>query len=743
MQFLLSAAIKTRCRGRAVNDVARLSRSDRTGRAPPKAPAPGRRAQARHPSHRPQPTKHYFAFLSYSHADEAMAAWLHEALENFRVPKRLVGRLTENGVVPRRLTPVFRDRGELVASGDLSEEIEEALAGSRFTIVLCSPAAVASRWTNAEIAAFKRLHPDGEIFAAIVAGEPFASDMPGRDAEECFPPALLEKYDARGRPTGKRAEPIAADLRSEGDGKQLGLMKIIAGMLGVGLDDLVQREGRRRQRRMQLIAAASLVGMILTTGLSLVAIQSRDAARDQRREAESLVAFMLGDLKEELEPIGKLEALGGVGSKVLAYYSRQDTTELSDAGLLQRSQALSLTAKVANLRNDKNTALQLYRQAMQGTAEAIRRDPDDPQRLFGHAQNVFWIGEIARDLGQAGQAEAAYREYKRLADRMVAIEPDNLRWRMEVLYAEENIGIVLRNQRRFAEAARQFAGALRPMEALASIDPRNSEYQKEFSNVLAWLADAQRDLGRLEAAARLRERQISFLRGLVADGDTDVEFRRQLIPAHQGLGILFTSQGQPERGIEQFRLAVAEADRLIPIEPDNLLWKGLAAQARLELARTLLPLGRSAEATTDADAGCRLSAQVQARDPGASWRHLRTDCLTLKSLLALRPGTEIEALKLAEQALASARAERRPDPISIRYRIAAAYRHLGDIRRRIGDSDVARAAWTAGLAQLPRNTPERPAEMHERAEILKRLGRVGEARAIDARLAAIGYRRTI
>ncbi len=82
--------------------------------------------------------KHYFAFLSYSHADRATAEWLHEALESFRVPRRLVGRLTENGAVPRRLTPIFRDRGELAASSDLSEEIEEALAGSRFLVVLCS-----------------------------------------------------------------------------------------------------------------------------------------------------------------------------------------------------------------------------------------------------------------------------------------------------------------------------------------------------------------------------------------------------------------------------------------------------------------------------------------------------------------------------------------------------------------------------------------------------------------------------
>lgn len=689
---------------------------------------------------RASPHQRYMAFLSYSHDDDKDAAWFHENLEEFRVPKRLIGQLTDMGPVPKRLSPIFRDRHELAAAADLGEEIEEAIAGSRFLIVLCSPSAAQSHWINEEIKCFKRLHREDRVLAVILDGEPFASDEPGREHEECFPPALRFHCDRKGRLTAQRAEPLAADLRESGDGRRMGLLKTVAGMLGVGLDDLVQREGQRRQRRMQIIAAASLVGMLFTSGMSLVAIQSRDAARDQRREAEGLVAFMLGDLKDKLEPIGRLDALGGVGTRVLAYYSKQDTSELSDAGLLQRSRALSLTAQVASLRGDTDTAEQLYRQALQGTGEAVRRDPDDPQRLFDHAQNVFWLGDIARDRGQIDKAEAANREYKRLADKMVAIEPDNLKWRMEVLYAEENIGIVLRNQRRFAESARQFESSVRPMESLASIDPGNAEYQRELSTLLAWSADAQRDLGRLDAAIQRREKQIAFLRRLLASGDTNVAFREHLIPAQQGLGILFASRGQPDRGIEQFRLAVAEANRLIPIEPDNVLWKGFAGQAQLELAKTLLSLGQDAEAATEARAGCRLAAQVRARDSGASWRHLQTDCLTLRSRLALQSATEVEALKLAELALASARTERSEDPTRDRYRIAAAHRQVGDIRQRMGDADAARAAWTAGYAQLPRNVAERPAEMQERAEILKRLGKADEALALSSKLKNIGFR---
>ena len=103
----------------------------------------------------------------------------------------MAGRLTANGVVPRRLTPVFRDEQDLSAGGDLAEEIKAALAASQFLVVLCSPTAAKSRWTNQEIESFKRTRPEGCVLAAVAAGEPFASDIPGRGGENVSPgPAL-------------------------------------------------------------------------------------------------------------------------------------------------------------------------------------------------------------------------------------------------------------------------------------------------------------------------------------------------------------------------------------------------------------------------------------------------------------------------------------------------------------------------------------------------------------------------
>ncbi|HXR64042.1 MAG TPA: toll/interleukin-1 receptor domain-containing protein, partial [Rudaea sp.] len=200
----------------------------------------------------PADVQRYFAFISYSHQDEIWAQWLHKTLETWRVPKRLVGQTTVAGVIPPRLLPIFRDRDELASATDLGRTVNAALAQSKNLIVICSPNSAKSRWVNEEVLAYKRLGHAERIFCLVVSGEPNASDLAGREAEECFTPALRFQIGADGQPTAERTEPIAADAREGKDGKANAKLKLIAGMLDVGFDTLKQREQQRRNRRVAI-----------------------------------------------------------------------------------------------------------------------------------------------------------------------------------------------------------------------------------------------------------------------------------------------------------------------------------------------------------------------------------------------------------------------------------------------------------------------------------------------------------
>lgn len=234
-------------------------------------------------------TERYAAFISYSHADAAAARWLHHQLETFRMPRTLVGTPTVFGPVQRRLPPSFRDREELAASGDLGADLRDALAASRFQIVLCSPKAAQSRWVNEEILSFKRLHGEHRTLALIVSGEPYAAD-----ARECFPPALRFQLGPDQSLSDIPAEPIAADIRPGKDGRRLASLKLIAGVAGVPLDALVRRDAARRQRRLMWLTAASLLVAAVTIGLAIYAERQRRVAVRQRELADKSLDFLIG-----------------------------------------------------------------------------------------------------------------------------------------------------------------------------------------------------------------------------------------------------------------------------------------------------------------------------------------------------------------------------------------------------------------------------------------------------------------
>ena len=228
----------------------------------------------------------YKAFISYSHADEKWAAWLHKALETYRVPKHLVGQDTAYGPVPERIAPIFRDREELSTATSLGNTLTEALRDSACQIVICSPRAARSRWTNEEILTFKRLGRSDRIYCLIVDGEPNASDDPSTADQECFPQALRYEIGPDLKLSDQHSEPIAADARPGKDPRQSAKLKLIAGMLGVGYDALRQREAHRRHRRMMALTAAAITGMAVTSGLAITAWFARIEAEEQRVQAE-------------------------------------------------------------------------------------------------------------------------------------------------------------------------------------------------------------------------------------------------------------------------------------------------------------------------------------------------------------------------------------------------------------------------------------------------------------------------
>ncbi len=253
------------------------------------------------------PKYKYKAFISYSHKDKKWGDWLHKKLESYRIPKCLVGKKTKVGEVGKCLFPVFRDREELPTSNELGLAIKTALDESSHLIVVCSPNSANSTWVNEEIKYFKSLGRSDNILSFIVDGKPNVSIKSPFKDQECFPEALKYEVDADGNLTSQLTEPIAADSRKDMDGKRNAFIKLVAGLIGVGFDELKQRDLARKQKKLLSLSIFSLILVTVMTALTLRAINQQVEAERQR--AKAMIAQKVAEQAQENESAQRKKAV--------------------------------------------------------------------------------------------------------------------------------------------------------------------------------------------------------------------------------------------------------------------------------------------------------------------------------------------------------------------------------------------------------------------------------------------------
>jgi tetratricopeptide (TPR) repeat protein len=688
----------------------------------------------------------YRAFISYNHQDRAEAILLQRKLEAYRVPRKLVDVLTSEGSVPRRLTPIFRDE-ECMAAGDLSDGVKEALKRSRFLIVVCSPDAAASEWVDREVRLFKQLHGaagERRILAAVVRGE--SNEIPGAalDPARVMPKACLVRVAPDGSLAGESAEPLAADLRFGRRHARLGFLKLVSGLIGVGLDDLLDRDHRRKQNYTRSVAGLAASVAALTGGLAWLAIDARNEAWRQRNEAEGLIEFMLTDLKAKLDAVGRLDALDSVGKRALQYYAAQGTESLDADALGRRARAQLLVGEIDNLRGDLKAALAAYQEAEATTAEQLRRDPSNGQRIFDHAQAVFWVGYVAWRRDDLAKAEEQFRAYEKLARQLVALDPNKIEWRKEVAYAHNNLGSLYLKSGRRNEAIAEFEKALVVKTDILNAAPDDVSAVLDLGQSYSWLGTALFDDIQLASAEDAFRKEIALYDRLASDGVNHVEAQRAAATARIFLAETLLYRGKLDEAQLIADDAGALVEKLLSVEPSNTFWLNSAVLAYNLSRRIAEHRKQDSTALEHAEQSRKRSIEL-AQDPDTSDNRRRMKISSeLNHLLLQRALSNLERVQRADAAMAgSADAKALNGEGQASEAVAEVLEVYGNVLHSAAP-ERAEAVWLHALALLSRSAKKSGlGEEILRLQLLIDLRRMDEANKLAERLELKGVHHPI
>jgi tetratricopeptide (TPR) repeat protein len=702
----------------------------------------------------------YRAFLSYSHRDSAWARWLHAALEGYRPDKDLVGRDTPAGPVPKTLRPIFRDREDFSAGHSLTEHTRAALKSAQFLIVVCSPNAAQSEYVNEEVRRFKMLGRAARVIPVIVGGEP------GDSARECFPPALRFRVAADGAITDEREEPIAADARAQGDGKEIAKQKVVAALLGVGLDEILRRAERARKRRNRFWAALAGVFLLLAIAASGSAVYAwqqlktneaflnatlqrateivdeavaqaetynvpraatlrllaraeglfdemarygRPTPELRYRKAWMLIQFarnyqILGDTGKQFERVS--EAYGLLAG--LAAEKPGDAIYQRDLSI-----AYAEVGEVLLIQGKLSDALRVYRESLAIIERLTTADPGNAGFQFDLAIRHELIGDVLMRQGDLAAALAEYEVRKRLVEDLTRRNPANLGWQRDLSIADTKVGDVLLTQGKLSQALDAYRESLSIAERLAKADAGNTQRQRDLAVAYERVGNLLMAQGSLTEALQVYRESLVIKERLTRADPGNAGWQRDLSVSYSKVGDVLLAQNELDEALGAHRAALAIAERLSKADPANTIWQRDLSVAYNKVGDVLLAQGKLGEALYSYRESLAVFARLTSLDPSnTEWqRDLSVAHDRIAEVLAAQ-GHLTGALQEYRESLAIAEHLAKSDPSNTEWQedLAGSYPPIVALLLKLGDVPQALIELRKGrgiLAQLVESAPDK------------------------------------
>jgi tetratricopeptide (TPR) repeat protein len=356
------------------------------------------------------------------------------------------------------------------------------------------------------------------------------------------------------------------------------LKKFQTGQLVSAHDYTTWQLVRRRIRRHRgpiAVAGAALMVLVMVGIVSLRSIvreqaRTHDAlqlAERNRHHAEDLTSFMLVDMRDRLQPLGKLELLDAVAQKAVSYYeSRTETLDVKGEQVLARKSlgdvllAQGLAAK----------ALTEYRAASVAAVRRAVQDPFDPQRQADLASSRVKEGDAIVLLGDLGGALAAYRASLAICAALVERDQANATWQMRLAESHAKIGDTLRRQGDSAGALAAYRSALAIHEMLVTQQPTNAKQLIELSHSHDRIGAVLVRSGSAVEALKQFRMSLAITEALVATDAANADLKRDLSISYERIGGVLLGQGKRADAIAELEKALRIREALAANDPTNI-----------------------------------------------------------------------------------------------------------------------------------------------------------------------------
>lgn len=406
-------------------------------------------------------------------------------------------------------------------------------------------------------------------------------------------------------------------------------------------EEQVRREAARNQqalaaalRRRKTLAAATLITTLVLCIVALFALQAnrqRRAAEAARQEAEwrhlqaeGLVGFMLGDLRDKLEPLGRLDILEEVGDRAMLYFEQVPEEHWSDEERIRRSLALRQIGDVRLAQGNLDAAQEAFAAALALVpADSQSFDLQGPQAglLERQAEALSRIGQSKRSEGDLLAAETAFRQALELSKTLAEAAPDDSDRHISLCASYFWVGQIHYDQGDYMAAKELMSAYLETAASWAARQPENDTWQLELAQATSNMGSIFEKTGDLVGALQAYRRRLGILENLVRKDPSHTAWQLDLALAHNTVGVALAADGRLAEAEEHFSQDLEIKQTLVAADPSNALWRQRLATSHYYLGKNAWQQGQLDTAKAHFNHQLDLARDLVIQDPrNGHWR---------------------------------------------------------------------------------------------------------------------------
>jgi serine/threonine protein kinase/tetratricopeptide (TPR) repeat protein len=393
---------------------------------------------------------------------------------------------------------------------------------------------------------------------------------------------------------------------------------------------------------------------------------------------------------------------------------------------------------------------QLLRQALEFYAEFVHDNSTDPEARQEIGEACLRLGDIHAKLGQAAEAEQAFRRTIALGEELAGDFPEVPDHRRQLAQAHLHLGHLFARTDRPREAEAGFRQAWNLQKRLADEFPAQPPYRKDLATTSSNLGVVLTRLGRFPQAEEECRRAVRLYEQLAEDLSEGTAFDRELALCYATLGDVLRPAGRLREAESAYRQACDHFDKLAGKGPTQPTWRDEQAGIQLNLGVLLSTAKRFEEAERAYRQAHALWNQLVEDFPAVpGYRQRLTVSLSNVGSVLNRTGRDQEAHRVWRQVLALREKLAADFPGVPKHRVdlAGTRLNLGALSWSLGRPEEAETLFRqaqALLRQLAADFPERAHRAklaqahHDLGALLASTGRHREAEAAYREEVALG-----